>query len=210
MKKHFVIPGFLLLCAVFVSMPAAFPQKKKREKAKGEKTAKKAEAERAELFGKAQYRPPVKAALLSAVLPGAGQIHNGKRLYIRLPLIYGTLAVLGLTVANNHREYVDARNALIYALDDDENTSPEQVNPVFVNVSTETLLSRRDFFRYNRDLTIIFTVIAHGLNIAEAAVTAHLKGFNVNDDLSLRILPSMQHIRQRQMAPGIKFVFTLR
>ena len=150
---------------------------------------------------------PLKAALLSAVFPGSGQIYNKKQLYIRLPIIYGGIAIFGFIIQRQHAQYIDARNALIYALDDDENTSPYDINPIFLNVSSENLLSRREFFRYQRDLTIIFSILWYGLNIAEAAVTAHLLEFNVNNDLSAHIYPSVETILYNELIPTVRMGF---
>ncbi len=153
---------------------------------------------------------PLKAALLSAALPGAGQIYNKKLWFVRLPVIYGGFLTLGLIIGSSHARYIDSRNALIYALDNDETTTPEQINVLFANSTNESLRSNREFFRYNRDLTIIFTVLWYGINVAEAAVTAHLLDFDVSDDLSARIRPSVKQTIYSELVPTLTVTFMLR
>ena len=54
---------------------------------------------------------PRKAALLSAVLPGLGQIYNKK--YWKVPIIYGGFAILGYLVVWNNDHYQVLRRARI-------------------------------------------------------------------------------------------------
>ena len=44
--------------------------------------------------------------------------------------------------------------------------------------------SNADYWRKNRDLVFLTTLAIYGLNIIEASIDAHLKGFNVNDNLA--------------------------
>ncbi|MDX5437323.1 MAG: DUF5683 domain-containing protein, partial [Pontibacter sp.] len=59
--------------------------------------------------------------------------------------------------------------------------------------------------RRNRDLTIIISVVAYSLQIAEAYVHAHLKDFEVSEDLALRVQPSLVPVTSRPGAitPGL-------
>ena len=125
---------------------------------------------------------PMQAALLSAVLPGAGQAYNKK--YWKVPIVYAGVAGFGFAIVNNHKTYVAYRNALIINTDND----PSTVNQ-FPGISNDGLKRVRDAFRRYRDLSIILSIVFYGLNIADAVVDAHLADFDVSPDLSARLSP---------------------
>ena len=129
---------------------------------------------------------PTKAARMSAVLPGLGQAYNKK--YWKLPIIYGGAVAFAAVIRFNHEQYTDFRNALIRETDDD----PATINVEPFNLFSQTSMrSIRDNARRNRDLTIILTAVFYGLNIADAAVDAHLKDFDISDDLSFHLSPTL-------------------
>ncbi|MEJ8802641.1 DUF5683 domain-containing protein [Pontibacter sp. H249] len=158
---------------------------------------------------------PAKAALFSAVIPGAGQVYN--KSYWKVPIIYATGAVLGYFLIDNNTKYQDFREALnrrnrdssdVYVNDRVYGVYNLNNNGVTTQRGTENLRYSRDFYRRNRDLTIMLSVLAYGLNIAEAYVHAHLKDFDVSDDLSLRVQPDIIPVNGnfRNMTPGLTLV----
>jgi hypothetical protein len=58
--------------------------------------------------------------------------------------------------------------------------------------SNETLINAQSAYERQRDISLIVTVALYALNIVDANVDAHLKQFNVDDNLSLRpdVFPS--------------------
>lgn len=54
----------------------------------------------------------------------------------------------------------------------------------------ETLRHGRDFYRRNRDLSIIVAVGVYALSIVDAYVDAELAHFDISPDLTLRATPS--------------------
>ena len=56
------------------------------------------------------------------------------------------------------------------------------------------------------DFSILAFVAIWGLQIVDAAVDGHLKGFNINDDLSLRVRPYISPGKSN----GVSMVFMLR
>lgn len=150
---------------------------------------------RREGFFLSQWERPAKAALLSTVVPGLGQAYN--KAYWKLPIIYATGAVLGYYLIDNNNKYQDFRSALIQRNIDSTDRYvnspiygiPKPGNGVSTTRGTENLRYSRDFYRRNRDLTILLSVLAYGLNIAEAYVHAHLREFDISDDLALRVQP---------------------
>lgn len=135
---------------------------------------------------------PSKAALRSAILPGLGQAYNKK--YWKLPIVYGALAVPAGTFIYNRNWYNKTREAYTIKYYNDTNkVTPDlptdTMDPQLVPLSTESTRLYRNEFRKNMDLSILAFLIIWGLQVADAAVDAHLKPFNVNDNLSLRLRP---------------------
>jgi hypothetical protein len=143
---------------------------------------------------------PHRAAVMSALLPGAGQAYNKK--YWKIPVIYAGFAGLAYAISFNQKEYRSYRNAYDQRLDAD----PYTIDPYVGTYSDADLGTLKDFYRRNRDLSIIGTGVLYLLNIIDASVDAHLYDFNVNDDLSIRLSPTLNH----QMTPGIGMVITLK
>ncbi|MFC5270429.1 DUF5683 domain-containing protein [Adhaeribacter terreus] len=154
---------------------------------------------------------PGRAALFSAVLPGLGQVYNGH--YWKVPVIYAVGGTLGYFYYTNNQNYQDYRTAYENEIDGDPNTVQQIKNNdgQVVTLSVNALRNNRDFYRRNRDLTVIFSVLAYGLNIMEANVGAHLNEFDISDDLSMHWQPSVQFASfGAQPAPGLSLHFRLK
>jgi hypothetical protein len=125
---------------------------------------------------------PRKAAMYSAVLPGLGQLYNGK--YWKLPIVYGAIGAGIYSVTWNQKNYEVFLEAYRIrkngGIDDYYNILKEE----------DQLISWMDYYRNNRDLSIILTALAYTLNILDAYVDAHLINFSMSDDLSMKIQPS--------------------
>lgn len=134
---------------------------------------------------------PTKAALLSAVLPGLGQVYNKKFWYLKVPAIYAAAGALVFTLNFNQRNYTGFRDAYQYRLDKNPFTAPEAR---FNTGNDDGIRSQRDRFRRERDYTVILGIGLYLLQIAEAATTAHLKTFDISDELSMRLKPSIEPI----------------
>lgn len=151
---------------------------------------------------------PAKAALLSAMLPGAGQLYN--RRWWKVPLVYGGFGFFGFVINQFHEEYILARNNLAYISDADP-TNDQLIPLRFTGIGADGFRLRRDRFRRDRDYNIILCGLWYLLNVADATVDAHLKTFDVSDDLAGKIRPSVQRMDLNgQPIPGISLTFTLR
>ncbi len=133
---------------------------------------------------KAKVFDPRLATKRSAMVPGWGQIYNKK--YWKLPLVYGGLGVTAGVFVYNVKNYRLLRLAYIYKTDKDS-TNDKNIDPKFKNLSAGALRSYRNSFRQNVDYSVLFFIVFWGLNVADATVDAHLKAFDVNDNLSLQI-----------------------
>ncbi|AWM33140.1 DUF5683 domain-containing protein [Hymenobacter nivis] len=146
----------------------------------------------ATLFG---YRmtPPAKAGYL-ALVPGLGQIYNRK--WWKLPLVYGALGtVAGILIFEQRAltEYSKASNLL-----QTDSAVRAQKFPIAVlgpragkENSPEAIQNGIVFYRHYRDGFIFYTGIVYGLQVLDAIVDAHLKTFDVGDELTLRWQPTL-------------------
>ena len=120
------------------------------------------------------------AALMSAIVPGIGQVYNKK--YWKVPLIYGGFAILGYEFKLNHDKY----NTYLGVYRNRMNGDSTDVYNKYTNENLKTLINA--YHRY-RDLYAICFTGLYLLNIIDASVDAHLFTFDVSDKLSLNIQP---------------------
>lgn len=154
---------------------------------------------------------PRKATIRSLMVPGLGQIYN--RQYWKLPFIYGGAVAAVVVFQFNQRLY----NA--YSAGYEEAYNQSAVNPLY-GVKTATVRGRvlsvaqlkqaTDQFRQQRDLTIILTAVGWALNAVEANVAAHLKTFDLSDDISLNVHPNVLPLPGAGLVPGVRVAMTFR
>lgn len=132
-----------------------------------------------------RIQSPSKAALYSALLPGLGQAYNKK--YWKIPLIYAGFGTMTYFIVTNGKEYNKFKDAYEYANGD---SLSGKYNEYVDKYAVDELQAGRDYYRRNRDLTIIVTSFWYLLNVVDAAVDAYLFEYDVSDDLSMRIEPS--------------------
>jgi hypothetical protein len=140
---------------------------------------------------------PAKAAFYSAILPGLGQIYN--KSYWKLPFVYGAIgtgAYFYIENTNNYNRYRDAYKRRLAGFYDDEfyDINGDGISPGSPDVSDDALRDAQEFYQRNRDLSLLITIGLYVLNIVDANVDAHLKQFNVNENISLK-----PYIEQNQL-----------
>jgi hypothetical protein len=138
-------------------------------------------------FFKKDYPNPRKAVLLSFLLPGAGQAYN--RRWWKIPLVYGALAGVGYLEYNNIQVYRKYRDNYRWLVDEDPAT--EVTDPVLIRQDRTTMKANRDIARKNLEQSSLILGLAYILSVTDAFVDAHLRSFDVSDDLSLKICPNM-------------------
>ncbi|MEQ9403688.1 MAG: DUF5683 domain-containing protein [Cyclobacteriaceae bacterium] len=151
-----------------------------------------------ELFQQVSQLDPQRAALLSAILPGMGQVYNKQ--YWKVPIIYGGIAAFAHFIDYNNKLYHALRNAAIAQAGGEDNPFQR------IASSQTTLVRNRDVFRRNRDFLIIIGSVFYILNIVDAHVSAHLDEFNVNENLAISIEPSVQSTFASTQAVGASLV----
>ena len=149
------------------------------------------------------YPNPYRAAIYSFILPGAGQIYNKR--YWKVPLVWGGFAALIYSV-NYNKENYDCFNLAYGASVRNLPHKYEDFNP-----SSDALRNQRNSFNKNLQLTYIGFVALYALTALDAYVDAHLKNFDISDDLSLQLtLANHGTTTQPVPAPGIGIRLTFR
>lgn len=155
---------------------------------------------------------PGKAALFSAILPGLGQAYNNS--YWKIPIIYATGGVLAYYLKENHQNYLDYRQGVILRNDGDPSNDQDQFTARLGDRKLEEQLSAlkrgRDTYRRWRDYTVLYCLLAYGLNITEAYVHAHLKGFDVSDELALQLRPNVIQTNTYSFSPAFSLSINLK
>ena len=122
---------------------------------------------------------PAKAAFYSAVLPGLGQVYNKR--YWKLPLIYGGIGASIYYYDLNNKNFKRYRNAYKRRLAGF--TDDEFQGVIFDN---DRLIDGMNFYKQFRDQSMLFIIGTYFLNILDANIDAHLKQYNINQNLSLK------------------------
>lgn len=148
---------------------------------------------------------PQKATLKSLILPGWGQYYNQQ--CWKIPIVATGITIPIVTYFQNNNRYKEAASAYrkVYGSITDQGGIDQKVldglpkayqnlyedyrdNPavgrrnVLYNIQEE-----RRYYRKNRDYSILWLAILWGLNVVDATVSGHLKDFNVDDNLSIKI-----------------------
>ncbi|MBG43968.1 MAG: hypothetical protein CL530_08365 [Aequorivita sp.] len=131
------------------------------------------------MLPKEEYNPlaPAKAAFYSAVVPGLGQVYNKK--YWKIPIIYAGMAAGVYFYKQQDDEYNRFRDAYkrrLAGYNDDE----------FQGISEDRLINAQKSAQKNKSISIIVTVAFYLLNVVDANVDAHLRQYEVSEDLSLQ------------------------
>ena len=144
------------------------------------------------------FSPSPRAAVLWAIIPGGGQVYNRK--YWKVPIIIGGMTALYYAISWNNNNLLEYAKAYSDIKSDDPMTNdswiafvPAGADPNSYRTSgsfQETLRHGRDFYRRNRDLSIIVAVGVYALSIVDAYVDAELAHFDISPDLTLRATPS--------------------
>ena len=144
---------------------------------------------------------PKTATIMSACLPGLGQIYNGK--WWKVPIVYAGLGGLGYMVYSNYSEYRSYLHAYEFKTGDlpDGVTLSEHETDLANRYAASQLQTYKESYRRNFELFTIITVAWYGLNILDACVDGHLYSYDISDDLSLSVDPYLRPVEQPIMMP---------
>ncbi|MCU4154836.1 hypothetical protein J1N10_02540 [Carboxylicivirga sp. A043] len=143
---------------------------------------------------------PHKASFYAAILPGLGQAYNKK--YWKIPILYAGIAGVAYAIDFNSTYYKKYKSAYRdFIIRDPGNKSymefippsltEEQIYGEYEQWFEEALSSKKQYYRRYRDLSYIGMIGIYVIQIVDAAVDAHFYNFDISDDLSMGVQPSM-------------------
>lgn len=151
---------------------------------------------------------PRKAAILSAALPGAGQIYNHrampkgkKKAWWKVPLIYAGLGASGFFIVDNHRTVLELRDQ--YNIIQDGGTATG-IYSIYGTDQT-AILSLHDQFARWRDFSILGFAAIYAIQVIDATIEAHFLNFDVSEDLSLRFSPTLMNTQSVGLKLSLNF-----
>jgi len=149
-----------------------------------------------------------KAVFRSMIIPGWGQLYNmqllndgygtraGKsqffqKLYTggKIAAIYGGITVLTMSYIESSKQYNLSLTELQYR--DSHNGQPDPNGPFGSRYSTTGITQRKDTYRRNKQIVLFSYGLVYFANIVDAYVAARLHFFNIDDNLSFKVMPSM-------------------
>tara|TARA_R110002096_G_scaffold57234_1_gene145371 strand:+ start:397 stop:1056 length:660 start_codon:yes stop_codon:yes gene_type:complete len=163
---------------------------------------------------KEEFNPlaPSKAAFYSAILPGMGQIYNKR--YWKAPIAWGLVGGSAYMYAWNNNQYQTFRTAFKRrqaGFTDDEYYDIDDNNAVGddPDLDTDDLEYQQERYQSDRDLWLVVAIGMYALNIVDANVDAHLKQFNIDDDLSIDFEPYFDY-NQITNSPNYGMALTIK
>jgi hypothetical protein len=149
------------------------------------------------------------AILLSAGLPGAGQVYNHiampkgkKKAYWKVPLIYTALGGTTYLLINNQQTVSSLRSEYTYM---ENNSGAHSDGSEWIGYDQNGILDLHSQYQTWRDLSIVAVGLVYLLQVADAGVEAHFVNFDVSHDLSLQLNPSILYGRTPGLALSLKF-----
>ncbi len=146
---------------------------------------------------------PLKSVWLGVIFPGLGQIYN--RSYWKLPIVYGGFMGCGYAIGWNNEKYESYKQAYRDIITDagnlssDPNRSYNAILPEGYTIDRlggengyrNLLKDRQNTYRRYRDISIVVAIAVYALSIIDAYVDAQLFDFDISDDLSLNVEPTL-------------------
>ena len=129
---------------------------------------------------------PTKATIMSACLPGLGQVYNKK--YWKVPVIYAGFGIMAYFIVTNADYYIDFKCAYIESSNGNINGNYSELVQKYTQ---DELLSTREYYRRNLEISCLISVVWYAMNILDATVDAHLYTFNISDRLTIKAEPAM-------------------
>jgi hypothetical protein len=133
-----------------------------------------------------------KAMILSAVVPGAGQVYNHlampkgqKKAFWKVPLIYAGLGATGYFLINNQLTQKSLKAEYANRIDGNP------TDPTWEDYDNQGVLTLYNQYLDRRDLSILGLAAVYALQLADAGIEAHFVRFDISKDLSLQIRPSI-------------------
>lgn len=124
-----------------------------------------------------------RALILSAVLPGAGQVYNHQAW--KVPIVYAALGGMAYYSYYNYKQMRSYKDEYLYRVNHFDSPS----DPDLATTPTSNIYNLYETYNKSFQLSIIISVAVYGLNLLDAYVFGHLFDFQISDDLSLNVAP---------------------
>ncbi len=126
----------------------------------------------------------------SMIIPGWGQLQNGR--WWKVPIVVGGFAGLAYSydfARQNYRKFLkEAQYRTV-------NPGPNEfLFPEFAGYSTEGVIQAKDFYRRNRDLSILGGLGFYAIQLIDAYVDAKFFRYDISDDFSFNVKPSFEPV----------------
>ena len=158
---------------------------------------------------------PAIAAILSTILPGTGQIYN--KTYWKVPIVY--ILMGGMIWLSVNAQYTYNHDATIYREGYSNPTTSfwfvQYAQPYYNANYTlaqvqEQITVQVDNDRSSRDEAYLVTALLYAINIVDACVDAHLKEFDVNEKIAMKIQPTFMTSRFSSFTAGLSVQITFK
>jgi Family of unknown function (DUF5683) len=149
---------------------------------------------------------PRQILIRSAIIPGWGQVKMKE--YWAIPLIYGGFGVAGYYIKQNSEGYNTFVNAYLAA--SSMTTSPQQQTVNGRTYQLDQLRVIKNGYRSNLELSYLTVVGIWALQVIEANVSAHLRSFDISEDISLRVKPTFIDLPLGGYVQGVGIVMTIK
>jgi len=161
------VPALIIRCVTLVVVCCAMPA-----------MAAAADSTQALRSTSGMTKSPTTAILYSMAFPGLGQYYTES--YWKIPIFTGGTVAGIVLLLDNHTSYRDADAAYFAAVNAGESAAV-----------TARLLRQRESYRDNRDVAGLAIIATYAVAAIDAYVGAHLFDFDVSDDLSMQLLPTV-------------------
>lgn len=148
-----------------------------------------------------------RAVILSACLPGAGQVYNHmampkgkKKAYWKVPLIYAGLGASTYYLITNQATQKELKTE--YTLRQDGLTGDVK----WSNYDDQGVLTLYNQYLDWRDLSILAVAGVYIIQIVDAGVEAHFVDFDISEDLSMTVEPTIM----QNFSGGLKLTLKIR
>jgi hypothetical protein len=130
-----------------------------------------------------RHHSPRKAMIMSAIIPGLGQVYNNK--VWKLPLLYG-----GAGAAIYYLNYNQLRFDEVRSIRKREITEP-YYQVYERRIDARQLERAQNYFGRYRDISMFSLIGVYVLNILDANVDAYMFEYDISDDLSMELRPAI-------------------
>jgi hypothetical protein len=143
----------------------------------------------------------------SMIIPGWGQIQNGR--WWKAPLVVGGFVGIYMSydfARTNYRIYL--KEAQYRAVNPGQGVYE---NEEFANINSQSIIAAKDFYRRNRDLSVLAGLGFYAIQAIDAYVDAKFFRYDISDDFSFNLAPSFEPtpwmLSDNRLALGLKVSF---